>query len=246
MNVMFSDMNCLQRNHFLLVFLLHCLIGVGQESDGAIDRGKFIDSLYREDQFYTSITFNLIWNSPINQSGFSGGLHLGYIRDMPINKRRNIAIGLGAGYSVNTYGQSLFIGETEENEESIFVDLDDADITFNSNRFITNLIEVPIEFRWRTSVPESHKFWRVYTGIKLGYLYHFRSKFDKNGMDQVVQTEVAELNRWRIGATFAFGWNTFNFYFHYSLNPLFTNEAMVPNGMVSMNVAKFGLIFYIL
>ncbi|MDX1719680.1 MAG: hypothetical protein R3353_05945, partial [Salegentibacter mishustinae] len=38
-----------------------------------------IDSLYREDQFYVGLTFNLISNKPdaISQSGFSGGIHAG-------------------------------------------------------------------------------------------------------------------------------------------------------------------------
>ena len=30
-------------------------------------------------------------------------------------------------------------------------------------------IGFPIEFRWRTSTPYSHKFWRIYTGVKPTY-----------------------------------------------------------------------------
>lgn len=204
-----------------------------------------LDSLYREDQFYAGFTFNLLWNTPsgISQSGFSGGLHLGYTRDMPINKRRNVAIGLGLGYSINTYGQNLFIGEDIETGESIFSNLDGID--FDKNKFITHLVEAPLEFRWRTSVPDTHKFWRIYTGLRIGYLYYFDAKFEQPG-NQVRQTKIDELDRWRVGATFTFGWNTFNFHFYYSLNPLFNGDARIGNERVGLNAAKIGLMFYIL
>ncbi|WP_344927230.1 porin family protein [Aquimarina addita] len=206
---------------------------------------KILDSLYREDQFYVGITFNLLWNRPaeISQSGFSGGLHIGYTRDMPINKRRNLAIGLGLGYSVNTYGQNLFIGEDENTGQSLFTNLEDAD--YDRNRFTTQLLESPLEFRWRTSIPETHKFWRIYTGLRVGYLYSFNSNFEQSDND-VQQSKIDELNRWRIGTTFTFGWNTFNFHFYYSLNPFFNSDALIEEEKVGLNVVKIGLMFYIL
>jgi len=220
----------------ILSFVMY--LGFGQEvTSDNLQEEKELDSLYREDQFYAGFTFNLLWNTPSNvgQSGFSGGLHLGYTRDMPVNKRRNIAIGLGLGYSINTYGQSLFIGEEEGSEQSIFRSLDGVD--FDRNRFVTHLVEAPLEFRWRTSVPETHKFWRIYTGLR---------NFTQPG-NQVRQTKIDELNRWRIGTTFTFGWNTFNFHFYYSLNSFFNDDARTANGEgVGLNVAKIGLMFYIL
>ncbi len=205
-----------------------------------------LDSLYREDQFYIGLTFNLLWDKPsgVGQSGLSGGFHLGYIRDMPINKRRNLAVGLGIGYSVNTYGQNLFLGEEEDTEQSIFSVISN-DIDVDTNRFITHLVEAPLELRWRTSVPDTHKFWRIYTGLRVGYLYYFNSKFRQPG-NTVKQTKIDELNRWRLGATFTFGWNTFNFHFYYSLNSLFDDNALIATEPVGLNVAKIGLMFYIL
>ncbi len=204
-----------------------------------------VDSLYREDQFYLGVTFNLLLNRPskISLSGFSGGLHLGFIRDMPINKRRNVAIGLGLGYSLNVYNHDLFVGEEEGTETTIFRDLEDID--FSTNRFTTHLIEAPLEFRWRTSVPQTHKFYRIYTGIRMGYMYSFVSNFKQPG-NQVRQTEIDELNRWRMGATFTFGWNTFNFHFYYSLNTLFNSEALIEGQEVGLNPVRIGLMFYIL
>lgn len=232
----------------LLVFIM-CYLPVlpssAQEIELDSNNSIVIDSLYREDQFYVGVTYNLLFNKPkgVSQSGFSGGVHFGFIRDMPINKRRNVAIGLGLGYSFNAYNQDLFIGEEEGTEQSIFSVLDGVE--YNTNRFTKHLVEFPLELRWRTSTPETHKFYRIYTGIRMGYLYSFSSNFKQSG-NQVRQSKVEELNKWRVGATFTFGWNTFNFYFYYSLNSLFNDKAMIQGNPVGLNTAKIGLMFYIL
>ncbi len=206
---------------------------------------KVIDSLYREDQFYIGLTFHLLRDLPesVSQSGFSGGLHLGFIRDFPLNKRRNIGLGAGLGWSVNSFGQELFIGE-DSNNNTIFRNLNSEGIEFDSNRFTTQLIEVPLELRWRTSTPDSHKFWRVYTGLRFGYVYYFQSTF-KQGENQVLQTDVPEFDRFRIGTTLSFGYNTFNLHLYYSLNPFF-KDAKLSNADIGITTFKVGLMFYIL
>jgi len=206
---------------------------------------KVIDSLYREDQFYIGLTFHLLRDLPesVSQSGFSGGLHLGFIRDFPLNKRRNIGLGAGLGWSVNSFGQELFIGE-DSNNNTVFRNLNSEGIDYDSNRFTTQLIEVPIEFRWRTSTPDSHKFWRVYSGLRLGYVYHFQSTF-KQGGNQVIQTDVPEFDRFRIGTTLSFGYNTFNLHVYYSLNTFF-KDAKLGNSDIGITTFKVGLMFYIL
>lgn len=203
-----------------------------------------VDSLYREDQFYVGFSFNVLTNkaAAISNSGFSGGIHVGAMRDFPLNKRRNVAIAAGLGWSLNSYGQNLFIGETPGGE-TIFRSLDGR-IDYDKNRFTTQLVEVPLEFRWRTSTPTSYKFWRIYTGFRLGYIYYFRSRFVQG--DHIVrQTKLPELERLRLGTTFTFGFNTFNFQFYYSLNSLFKN-AEVEGSEIGAFPLKIGLTFYIL
>lgn len=227
---------------FIVGFILSLPVAAQQDAPGA---ASVIDSLYREDQFYIGLTFHLLHDLPeeVTQKGFSGGLHLGFIRDFPLNKRRNIAIGVGAGWSINTYGQELFIGE-DLNGQTIFRDLNALEIEYDTNRFSTQLVELPLEFRWRTSVPESYRFWRIYTGLKLGYIYHFKSNFRQEG-NQVVQTDVPELERFRLGTTFTFGYNTFNFHVYYNLNPFF-NDAQLNNTEFGIHTFKVGLMFYLL
>ncbi len=205
-----------------------------------------VDSLYLEDQFYVGFGFNLLLDKPegFSQNGFSGGLHLGYIRDIPINKRRNFGFGVGVGWSINTYNQNLFIGE-KETEQTIFNVVDRGDLDVNTNRFSTYLIEAPLELRWRTSTATDYKFWRIYAGVRLGYIYHFKSKFEQPN-NAVNQTQLDELNRFRVAGTFTFGYNVFNFSFYYSLNPLFDGTLEDENTPVNLVPLKIGLMFYIL
>lgn len=238
----------------IILFTVCCLFFLpmltqGQElekkQDSIVIGEPVLDSLYREDQFYVGFGLNLLSRKPkgVSQTGFSGGLHFGFIRDMPVNKRRNVAIGVGLGWSVNSYGLNLLISEDTKNQ-TIFKVLDDRS-TYDSSRFITYLVEAPIQFRWRTSTAADYKFWRIYTGFRLGYIYHFRSNYRAPG-EQIIQTKVEELNRIRYGATFTFGYNTFNFHVYYSLNPLFDGKLIDTGRSVDMTTFKIGLMFYIL
>ncbi len=230
----------------LLLLFFPCFLNAQEEEDRykIPDTVPFtIDSLYREDQFYVGFSFNLVTEKPstISQESFSGGLHLGFIRDMPLNERRNVALGVGLGWSINSYGQNLFIGK--ENGNTVFRSLDD-DLNYSTNRFTTQLVEMPIEFRWRTSTPQTYKFWRIYSGLRLGYMYNFRSNYNDPN-EQIIINDLPELNRFRLGATFTFGYNTFNFQFYYALNPFF-KDARVDEMDLGLSTLKIGLTFYIL
>jgi hypothetical protein len=207
---------------------------------------QVVDSLYREDQVYFSFTYNIVDGEPsgIRSSQFSGGFHTGFIRDFPLNQRRNVAIGLGLGWSIDTYGQNLFIGKDPESNNTRFEILDRSRIDFDTNRFTTQSIDLPIQFRWRTSTPETYKFWRIYTGFRPSYIYYFQSKFEQGG-ETYRESDVPELERLRLGATFTFGYNTFNFTFYYSLNSFF-KEAEVGDDKLDLKTFQVGLTFYLL
>ncbi len=70
--------SCVLASFFLISGLLQ---GQDVEAEAA-------DSLYKEDHFYAGVTYNVLVNKPsdVKQSGFSLGFHLGFIKDMPINK----------------------------------------------------------------------------------------------------------------------------------------------------------------
>jgi len=204
-----------------------------------------VDSLYKEDQFYIGATYNLLVNRPsgVSQSGFSSGFHLGFIKDMPINTRRNVAIGLGLGLSTNSFNQNLLI-DTDSNDNYTYTVLDDSETSYSKNKFTTYMVEMPLEFRWRTSTAAEYKFWRIYTGLKLGYIIANSSKF--NGDTTIKNTNISDFNKLQYGFTLSAGYNTWNLHFYYALNTIFNKDAQMDGASLDMHALKLGLMLYIL
>lgn len=231
---------------FLFSFFLFALVipVFSQEiiSSDNIAKAK-IDSLYREDQFYFSFTLTTLQNKPrgLTQNKFSSGFSLGFLRDFPINKSRTVAIAPGIGLAYNRYNQNLKI--TEQNGKSEYSVLE-SNISFDKNKFNQLLVEVPIELRCRTSTFESHKFWRIYGGFKMGYLVYDKSIYkDANGKKTVESNK--DFNPFQYGTYLSVGNNSLNIYAYYGLNSLF-RSAKTNTESIDMNSLNIGFMFYIL
>jgi len=226
--------------HFLIAFVI--LIGIQSLNAQVTVLVKEVDSLYREDQIYLSVTYNILGKklSNMSQNGFSGGFHFGLIRDFPINKKRNVALGFGIGLSANSFNQNLKISETNGDLE--FEVLSSGD--FDKNKFDLYQVELPFEFRWRTSTAEVYKFWRIYSGFKLGYVFASRSKFA--GSDGSYKVSINDaINKLQYGLTFSIGYDNWNLHLYYALNPIFKDQTLNSKS-IDLNAIKAGLIFYIL
>ena len=226
---------------FCFIALLYSVFLFSQED---IITDKVNDPKYREDQFYAGISYNFLENKPsgISQQGLSGGVHFGFIRDFPLNEQRNVALGVGLGYSSNSYNHNLFI--KEENGIVNYQELDNDLVGFSKNKLNIHLIELPIQFRWRTSTMESYKFWRIYTGLKFGYVVNSIVKY-KGELGNFKQYNTPDLKRINASLDLAFGWNTWNFYIAYGLSDLFTDDALLNSESIDVTEIKFGLMFYL-
>ena len=236
------SMNKIERFLYFLFIIICANSSLAQDTISAIEG----DLKYREDQFYIGVTYNIITSVPsgVNPEGLTGGINFGYLRDMPINKRRNIAIAVGAGMSFDQYGQNIFI-DKDINGDTTYTILD-SNISFKSNSVKTGIIELPIELRWRSSTPTSYKFWRVYAGFRLGYAFWNESSF-KDSSNSISHSGLEEFEKLRLATTMSLGFNKFNFFVYYSLNPLFNEDAITTDGQqVDFKTIKLGLIFYIL
>ena len=202
-----------------------------------------IDSLYREDQFYFSFTINTLQNKPVGlrQDKLSSGISAGFLRDFPLNKKRTVAIAPGLGFTFNNFNQNLAI--TELNNNPIYTIID-SDTEYRKNRFSQFLVDVPIEFRWRTSTFESHKFWRIYGGVKLSYLFFDRSVYE-DAVGKIVVTSNKDFDKFQYGTYISAGYNTINVYAYYGLNSFF-KSAKTSTESIDMNTLNIGIIFYIL
>lgn len=203
-----------------------------------------IDSLYREDQFYFSVTYNLLTQIPqgLKQNKFSVGLSAGFLRDMPINKSRTVAIATGLGLSYQNYNQNLTIAKGPDGELTYEV-TDYNDI--KSNRYKQYMVDLPIEFRWRNSTYESYRFWRIYGGFKLSYVFSNKSLLDTGEESQKISNNP-DINKLQYSVYLAVGYNTWNLYLNYGLNPLFKNVTTVSGQDINVRTLNAGLIFYIL
>ncbi|WP_299128191.1 porin family protein [uncultured Winogradskyella sp.] len=234
----------MKKFYMFLYFVSLGILVMSQNNNNADNVELYKD--YREDQFYASVTYNLLNNRPngVSQNGFSSGFHLGFIRDMPINKRRNLAIGLGLGLSSNSYNQNISILEIDD--AIIFNIIDEREINVSKNKFTSYLVEFPLEFRWRTSSASQYNFWRIYTGFKLGYVLYNSAKFKSDNGNQTL-SNIDDFDKIQYGLTLSVGYDTWNFHLYYGLNPIFNGDnAVINDNAIDTTALKIGLMFYIL
>lgn len=195
---------------------------------------KVIDSLFREDQFYISISYNLVQNSPngFKQFSFSPSITAGFLRDFPITKNRKWAIAPGIGYSYNNIKQ--FINTNDLFPENPPYPPDDI-----KTKILSHSIEIPVEIRWRNAVYSSHKFWRVYTGLKARYILNSNLVLSASDISDTSSNLIDTINKWQYGMYLSTGYNTWNIHAYYGLNPIFKNGSKLSD----LNI---GFMFYIL
>lgn len=207
---------------------------------------KVSDEKYREDQFYASITYNSIVDNPdgISPNDFSSGFHFGFIRDMPVNEKRNWALGLGFGISTNSYNQNIAI---TENSNDLNFSLANSDNFGNidKNKFTTYLIDIPFEIRWRTSNATDYKFWRIYSGFKVSYLVYNSSRLESD-IQNAKLSNIDVFNKFQYGLTLSAGYGTWNFSAYYGLNSIFDNSVKLNGEKVDSKALRIGIMFYIL
>ncbi len=206
-------------------------------------RTAVLDSLYREDQFYIGANYNFLFNKPagVTQRNLSYGIQLGFIRDIPLNTNRNVGLGIGLGYSFDNYYTNLLASKT--NQGIVYSVLGGG--TFKRNKIENHLIQMPLEFRWRTSTATDFKFWRIYTGINIGYVFASRSKFVSDS--EKASFANSDVRNFQYGLSFNFGYGTWNIHLYYALNPLLNNGIVTDEGeSIKMKPLQLGLVFYIL
>lgn len=233
---------------FVLGLLLFGVLGVCAQTNQEFETG---DPKYLEDQFYLGITYNFLLNKPsdFTQRNLSYGLQGGIIKDIPINAKRTLAIGIGLGYAINSYYSNLWASETSDGVTYSIIDQDviiigDEEITVKRNKIETHLVELPLELRWRNSSPNEHKFTRIHAGMKLGYVFSAQSKLvtslDKTSFGN------PDVRKFQYGLTFNIGYNTFNAHIYYSLSSLLDGSTTVDGESLEMKPMRIGFIFYIL
>lgn len=228
------------RLFIILFFVLSSLSVISQEKENQTNEEErtipIDDPKYREDQFYVGVTHSILTSKPsgLRQRSISTGVTFGFLRDVPVNKKRNIAIAPGFGFSFYNLNHNLATLNSENYTTGIVQN-------YSTNRQNLWYFEVPLEFRYRTSTMISHKFWRGYFGIKYSYLLSDRSRYEGES-GEIFASGNPDISRSNMGVYASGGFNTWNLYVYYGFQPLFKNTAS-GEGIKFFNV---GLIFYIL
>lgn len=238
----------MQRGGLILFFLVCCLffntaILKGQDSIISVSQPQTIDVSYLEDQFYVGIGYNFLTDLPsddVIQRNLSYNLQLGVIKDIPLNQRRNFGLGIGIGYSTNSYYSNII---AQESTEGISYRFPIADEGLNRSKFETHGIVFPFELRFRTSTPSDYKFWRIYTGFRAEYLF---SRTSKLVTDKSISFQNDDVSNWQYGLTLNFGYNTWNIHLYYSLNSLLEGTTLFEGELFEIRPLSVGVIFYIL
>ncbi len=196
-----------------------------------------LSTKYREDQFYISIALQLLHENirGFKQNGFSNNFQVGLVRDIPLNSKGTVAMGLGLGYAYNRLFSNLRL-QTETNYSSFSVQENEKNLQTYSS------LVIPLSFRYRTSTPDRTDFWRIYGGIK--YKLNFSAKFRSSDVEAIKYDFIRKNN----AAIFlSMGYNTWNLFFEYDLNSIYTTRAQLPSGAnIDLHSYQLGLIFYIL
>lgn len=194
---------------------------------------------FREDQIYFSIGYPYFSDAPTEliQNKLSYGFSLGFIRDMPVNKKRTLALGLGLGWDVNTVFNNM--------QFEVLGDVIRASSIqggYNKNVLTMQTLAVPFELRWRNANETKHAFWRIHTGVSLHMPTSFRANFtSKDGVQTNINLPYKKsLLRWNVH----FGFNTWNISIAHDLQSWAVSST--PNRSFDIRFTKIGLIFYIL
>ena len=227
------------RNYILWVSLFLGMVSYGQSDSLALD------NKYLEDQFHIGISYDWVVSRPsgVRQHSFSRSLFGGYQRDIPLNKQRNIGFAAGVSYSYDLLYLNIQAKEIGGQMSYEIISISDKKV--EDSYYEQHSIGFPIEFRWRTSTPYSHKFWRIYTGVKPTYAFASRYKF--SGTEGSYSLSDPNLKGYMDAKLYiAVGHNTWNVYLQYALRPLFKGENSQNGENLQSSILKIGLIFYIL
>jgi len=224
---------------FILLVALTANIGFAQsdEDENKEERTVLVDDpYYREDHFYIGISHSILQDKPqgFSQNSLSPNVVFGFLRDIPVNEQRNWAIAPGLGLSYQSVRSNFAHLSHESNDYQIVED-------YNTNKLNTWYLDIPVEFRWRTSTMYSHKFWRIYVGVKYSYLIHSKSIYEGE-LGNIDIKNNPDLNKSLFGMYVSGGFNTWNAYVYYGFSPIYKEN----NYSQRLRYLNIGLMFYIL
>jgi hypothetical protein len=212
----------------LSVFCFISIIGSAQGLFGYFKLTADGDGAEKFDRIIVDFTWTQ-WMEQVqgvDQGLYSFGISAIWMKDIPLGKRSNIALGLGLGFDSHNFHHNGEFEFTTNPDGSTFTSLVSRNgaVDLKTNKYALNYVDVPFELRLRTmnkTTEERMKFnFRFYLGFKAGILVNDHLKIS----DNVSKRKIFNLPNtlpYRYGPTLRIGFNKISFVGFYSLTSVF-------------------------
>ncbi|MCI5056065.1 MAG: PorT family protein [Flavobacteriales bacterium] len=161
---------------------------------------------------------------------FSRGVSFTYFYDAQIGKSPfSLAAGLGfASHNVFSNAKIQQVSNPDTNltesysQFDVFSELENV----KRHKLSTNYIDLPVELRFRSKPDARGNSWRFSVGARAGFLLDAHDK-TKIGDDKYKTFIFPNVNQWRFGGHFKFGYQRWGIFGYYALNNLFEKNQGV-------------------
>lgn len=169
-------------------------------------------------------------NLPSDIKQYNGkciGVNLQVMFDKPLgNSPFSFGYGIGL-FSHNFHSNAEFVYYKDTLNAGFFTKLEPHKRPVSLNRYAQKVLEIPVEFRFRTKTDRQFK---IHVGGKIGYVVNdFRSIRDNDGKVRVY--DIKNINPLRYGINFRIGFEQFAITASYYFTEIFKKDKGV-NGIV--------------
>jgi hypothetical protein len=155
----------------------------------------------------------------------SRGVNIKLMKDRLI-RNTLFSFGYGLAFGSQNFDTDRFIIVDDTLGHTYFVSIDPA-VDVKTNKLSVNYLDLPFEFRFRTSPNTKNNSFKIALGFKIGVLLQSHVKYEDDG-GKLKLFNINNLNKYRYGVDSRIGYGIWGLNAYYSLISLF-DEEKAPN-----------------
>lgn len=229
---------------FLLVFVSFLLLTLpGILVAQFTDENTWKDKGYKspqQDFLMVEYTHERLTNTPagFRHGFFTRGVVVQGMYDLVL-KKSNYSVAAGLAFS----SQSIFNNSRLLRDDSLgasFFQSLPQNQNYQTNKMVTNFIEIPLELRYRTDANDKGHSWKYTLGVRVGRLLDVYSKY-KDGTGKYKDYIFPDVNNTRIGAYARVGYGKVSLSFYRSFAPYLQNslQGNMNNYSIGLQISLF-------
>lgn len=206
---------------------------------GSISMAFTPPRMHPTDRFMLTL-FTDIWQDEpqgMELKSIQRGVSIRAMQDMPLG-RSSFSAAVGLGFtSNNLYSDHRYSFDPALDGFDFFPITEDYD----KNKLSLNYLDLPVELRFRSRDP--NRRFRLYTGLKLGYLVNAHTKYEGKvthpwgeRSTRIKEHKLDNISSYRIGLTTMVGYRSVNLHLHYPLTSLFEDNSARDMSAISLGL----------